>query len=103
MRTLTRDRRTIVWSSFVWVAQNVGYGFRLDFARIFAETWLEFGDGVTMGRPSNHPPEGKNQSSEGQKSMSDRLGDSQEQSKSPEDDNFEFCLTFFPNSGYENR
>ena len=25
----------------------------------FTQTLLEFGDGVTMGRPSNHPPEGK--------------------------------------------
>ena len=51
-------------------------------------TLLEFGDGVTMGRPSNHSPEGTNRPSEGQKSMSDRLGASQEQSKSPEDVHF---------------
>ena len=65
-------------------------GLRQDFAK----TLLEFGDGVTMGRPSNHPPEGKNRPSEGKKSMSDRLGNSQEQSKSPEDAHF---LVFFEN------
>ena len=45
-----------------------------------------------MGRPSNHPPEGKKRPSEGQKSMSVRMGASQEQSKSLEDDTF---LSFF--------
>ena len=69
-------------------------GLRQDFAK----SLLEFGDGVTMGRPSNHPPEGKNRPSEGQKSMSDRLGDSQEQSKIPEDDKFCVFLNIFENS-----
>ena len=59
-------------------------GLRQDFAK----TLLEFGDGVTMERPSNHPPEGKKRPSEDQKSMSVRMGASQEQSKSLEDDNF---------------
>ena len=52
LRTLTRDRRTIVWSSCVWVAQNVGYGFRMDFAmilpRLCSSLAMEFDDGKAL-------------------------------------------------------
>ena len=52
LRKLTRGRRTIVWSSFVWVAQNVGYGFRMDFAmilpRLCSSLAMEFDDGKAL-------------------------------------------------------
>ena len=88
MSTLTRDRRTIVGISCVWVAQNVCYGFRNDLAKILPRLCpslaMEFDD----GKASKSPPEGQNGASEGQKSSSDRPWDAQEQPKSPQDNKF---------------
>ena len=56
LNTLTRNRRTFVWSSFVWVAQNVCYGFRQDFARILPRLCpslaMEFVDGKASESPA---------------------------------------------------
>ena len=56
LRTLTQDRRTLVWSSCAWVAQNVCFGFHQDFVKIlpaFARIWRW---SLAMGRPSNRLP-----------------------------------------------
>ena len=108
LNTLTRDRRTFIWSSCVWFAQNISngchrscawvaqsvcYGFRQDFARILPRLWAS----LAMGRPPNCPPEGQNRSSEGQKSSSDRPGDSREQPKSLQENKFRVFSSFFEN------
>ena len=108
LNTLTRNRRTFIWSSFVWaaqkvcygfrrscawVAQNVCYGFRQDFARILPRLWAS----LAMGRPPNCPLERKNRSSEGQKSSSDRPGDSREQPKSLQENKFRVFSSIFEN------
>ena len=97
MRTLTRDRRTLVGvhafgllRTFAMVFARTSPTFCQDFARVWR--WS-----LTMGRPSNRPREGQNRLSEGKKSRSDRPGDSQKQPKSPQDSKFRFFSDIFEN------
>ena len=95
MSTLTRDRRTLVGvhafgllRTFAMVFARTSPTFCQDFARVWR--WS-----LTMGRPSNRPREGQNRLSESKKSRSDRLGDSQEQPKSPQDSKFRVFSDIF--------